>query len=435
MVRQLLLFISVCLALVAPAAPCDEPNLDAIFADMEQRGAAFDARPLHELGVAGLEAVFDRWLPQSRLRETRVPIGNLIRDLTANLGHEDYEVRTAAAQRLILLGDQARSQVVEASRSNDPEVRLQANTILERWKRERSPSLDEQQQERVDNFRNACYAYLQKIDDDERLAVFVRRTKLALEVGLQPYDSRAKLRPCLKGIASLKDDRWCSELLPLLKHDDPQIAVFVVHSIGAARQNDFFPTLLLEALDSDRPEIVEATLSWALNCSDQQRRPQLQQRLRKLLEQPNDALKFQACWPLIHDFQDEAALHHVLTETRGEDVARARTALGWATEAARGRSKPTLQVLEQLAPLLDHDDVLLRRDAAQTLAAFGGEEVLRRLLPLLADEAPAVAQVVTDEFAAAKDRELKQKLLEEVVNCDGDPGLKQAAQTVLKKLK
>jgi HEAT repeat protein len=431
---SILALLLACLALCTPriALPAD---LDAIFADMEQRGATFDAKPLHELGVAGLEAVFDRWLPQSRLTESRLPVNELLRELAANLGHEDYKVRSESTRRLILFGEQARPHIVEASRSGDPEVRLQATTILQAWKKERAPGLEEDERRRTDNFRNACYAYLAGIDDDERLRVFLRRTMLALEVGLQPHDSRTKLRPCLRRIAALKQDRWCSELLPLLKHDDPQIPVFVIHSLGAARQNDFFPTLLLEALASERPEIVEAALSWALNCSDQVRRPQLRQQLRKLLEQPNEPLKFAACWPLIHDFQDEAALEYVLTQASSEDIARARTALGWIAEAARGQRLATPQVLERLSPLLQSGDMLLRRDAAQALAAFQGEEVVRVLIPLLLDEEPSVAQVAADELASAKDPELKRKLLTETAEKHANPSLREAAGKVLERLK
>jgi len=412
-----------------------EPDLEAIFAEMEQKGAPFDAKPLHELGVAGLEAVFDRWLPQSRLTETRLPVADLLRQLAANLGHEDYKIRSESTRRLILFGEQARAHVVEASRSSDPEVRLQANTILQAWKKERAPGLEEDERRRTDNFRNACYAYLAAIDDDERLRAFLRRTRLALEVGLQPHDARTKLRPCLKRIAALKDDRWCSELRGLLKHDDPQIPVFVIHSLGAARQNDFFPTLLLDALASERPEIVEAALSWTLNCSDQERRPQLQQRLKGLLEQSNESLRFQACWPLLHDFQDEQALQYVLAQTSSEDVSRARTALGWIAEVARTRPSPTDEILERLTPLLQSDDLLLRRDAVQALATFQGEEVIRRLIPLLLDDEAAVARLAADELSSAKDGELKRKLLAETAEGNEDERLREAARKVVERLK
>jgi hypothetical protein len=423
------------LTLCAACAFAAEPDLDVIFADMEQNGAAFDSKPLHELGVAGLEAVFDRWLPQSRLREARLPVADLVRELIANLGNEDYKVRSESARRLVLFGEQARAHVVEATHSSDREIRLQANTILQAWKKERPPGLEEDERRRTDGFRNGCYAYLSGIEDEERLRVFLKRVMLALEVGLQPHDARTKLRPCLKRIATLKDDRWCSELRPLLQHDDVQIPVFVVHSIGAARPNDFFPTLLLDALASERPEIVEATLSWTLNCADEDRLPQLQQRLKALLNQSNESLKFQACWPLLHDFQDEDALAYVLTQASGEEMARARTALGWVTEVARSRPSPTTEILEHLTPLLQSDDLLLRRDAAQALAAFQGEEVVRRLIPLLIDEEAAVAKLAADELTSVKDRELKQKLLAATVERNEDERLRDAARTVLEKLK
>lgn len=428
---------AVVMALVTPAVALSaEPDLAAILDRMEQQGARFDPEPLNELGVDGLEGVFDYWLPQSRLTESRLPLATLLRELAANLGHADYKVRTESAQRLIQFGEQARAHVAEASRSSDPEVRLQAETILAAWEKKGTPTTGDEDRRRSDNLRLACDAYLAQIKDDERLQVFLRRTMLALEVGLQPHDSRSKLRPCLKRIAAL-DDRWCSELRPLLKHEDPQVPVFVIHAIGAARPSDVFPELLLEALGSERPEVAEAALSWTLNCSDKERRPELHERLRKLLAHPHEPLRFQACWPLIHDFQDADALTYVLTQVGAEETARARTALGWLGDECHRGKQATPQILAAVSPLLQSPDFLIRRDAAQALAVFQGEDVVRRLIPLLADEQAALVSWASEVLATEPDRELKFKLLTEAAERHENAAIRMAAMKLLgeRKLK
>lgn len=422
---------AVVIALVTTAATLSaEPDLAVILDRMEQQGASFDPGPLNELGVEGLEGVFDHWLPQSRLTESRLPLAKLLRELTANLGHADYKVRTESAQRLILFGEQARAHVVEASRSSDPEVRLQAETILAAWEKKGTPTTGDEDRRLSDNLRLACDAYLAQIKDDARLKVFLRRTMLALEVGLQPHDSRSKLRPCLKRIAAL-DDRWCSELRPLLKHEDPQVPVFVIHAIGAARPTDVFPALLLEALESERSEIAEAALSWTLNCADKERRPELHERLRKLLAHPHEPLRFQACWPLIHDFQDADALAYVLTQVGAEDTARARTALGWLGDECHRGQQATPQILEAVSPLLESPDFHLRRDAARALAVFQGEEVVRRLIPLLADEQAALASWASEMLVSEPERELKLKLLAEAAEKHENAAIRTAAEQLL----
>jgi HEAT repeat protein len=364
MVRRLLAGAVGLLLVALPLHADDDAQLRAIFATMEQQGKAFNPEPLVQLGPAGVEAVFDRWLPQSRLTQSRQPIAELMRELATNLASEEYKVRQDAVERLTLFGEQARPHVVEASRSEDREVRLLANTILAAWSRQGTPAVDGEQRRRDDCFREACGVYLSQLDGDERLKALLNRVMLALEVGLQPHDCRTRLRPCLRRVANL-GDRWINELRPVLQHDDPQVPVFVIHAIGGARPSDFFPELLLHALASDRPEIVEAALSWSLNHGDERRGPDLKTALRKLLDQPNESLKFQACWPLLHDFRDEDARAYLLSQLRADDLARVRTALGWLGDE---RNRGSKAMLEALPPLLKHENELVRLEAAQALA-------------------------------------------------------------------
>jgi hypothetical protein len=54
-----------------------------------------------------------------------------IKALVARLGHEEFAVRERATQELIALGDAARPFVEDATKSDDPEVRLRAQAILQ----------------------------------------------------------------------------------------------------------------------------------------------------------------------------------------------------------------------------------------------------------------------------------------------------------------
>jgi HEAT repeat protein len=425
--------IAACLACLPLSGFAAERKLDAILLEMETQGAAFDPAALNELGMAGLEALFDHWLPQSQFTASQQPTAEQVRKLVSELASEDFVVRKAAEERLTLFGDQARPQVVEASKSGDPEVRLRATSILEAWKKQRERPQSPEERQRDTNLRDACGVYLAQIEDGPRLAAFLQRTRLALDVGLQPHGSRAKLRMCLRRVAAMRDDAWCAELKPLLLHDDPQVPLFVIHSIGAMRQNDYLPQLTLEALSCGRPEVVEAALSWTLNCADEQKLPELRERLSKLLAEGEEPLKFQACWPLLKNFRDAEALTYLLEQLRSDDSAHVRTALGWLGDEVNRGQAATPEIVAALSPLLSSEDFFLRRDAAQALAVFQGEEVVARLIPLLIDDKPALAIWAAEELSGKYDRETKQKLLRAAAEKHESTLVREAAAQALKK--
>jgi len=431
MLRTLL--VGVCLALLLRSGVATEKQIEGILADMEEKGTAFDPAPLHELGVDGLEALFDRWLPQSQFTASQQPVAEQVRKFIKDLASDEFATRKAAEERLTLFGDQARPQVVEASKSNDPEVRLRTNSILEAWKQQRELPQSPEERQRGTFLRDACGVYFAQISDGPRLAAFLRRTRLALEVGLQPHGARAKLRMCLRHVAAMHDDAWCAEFKPLLQHDDVQVPLFILHSIGAQRQNDYLPLLTLEALSCGRREVVEAALSWTLNCADDAKLPELRTRLKKLLATGEEPLKFQACWPLLKNFRDADAIAYLLEQMRSEDTARVRTALGWlGDEVNRGQSG-TPEIVSALSPLLSSEDFFLRRDAAQALAVFRGEEVVASLIPLLIDEKPALAAWSAEELAGKYERDTKQKMLRAAAQTHKNAALREAAAKALKR--
>ncbi len=412
----------------------EEPEIAAELAQMETAGEQFNPEKLHALGTAGLERIFDRLIPQSKGTISTTPLQQALADLVANLGSENFRQREDAVEQLAAYGELAKAHVVEASRSEDPEVRLRAISIMEIWKKVPLRRAAGAQLQRNENFRAACHIYFRQIDDEARLQVMVRRIATALQVGLLDQETRQGVRTCLRHLASLKQDRWFQDLQPLLLHDDVEVTLFLIHSLGAAKQIDFFPSLLLAGLECERPEVVEAVLSWSLDCADKQQRPALRERLHRLMEGKNEPLKFHACWTLMRDFQDRAAFDYIVEQVSNNDPARVRVALSWLSDDCNLGQPITPELLAALKPLLVSEDFFLRRDAARTLAVFRGDEIWPLLVPLLTDEKPAIVNLVSEALVSEPERPRKRELLQAAAEQPENTALSRAARNVLAQL-
>ena len=71
----------------------------------------------------------------------------------------------------------------------------------------------------------------------------------------------------------------------------------------------------------------------------QKRRDVLHAALREVFQKRDDSLRFQACLPLLRDFDDKDAVAYVLEQTKARDADRARTAMNWISDAKRSRSQ------------------------------------------------------------------------------------------------
>jgi len=217
----------------------------------------------------------------------------------------------------------------------------------------------------------------------------------------------------IRALAKSGDDRYSKLLMPLLDHPEPRIATLVVKAMGQGSDHHYFPPLLLKALKSKRPEVVAQAIKCAPDCYDEKREPELQKLLRKIFEGENEPLKFEACFALMHEFNDQEAIAYILDQTQSEDPERARRAIAWLGDSCNARRRPVYpELLKKVVPYLSSEDPWLRREAVDTLAIYQGEVVVRYLIAALGDTDKAVRSdarigLVSDQ----RDREMVRRLL------------------------
>ena len=426
----LLLLFAVLLIPLRLSASEAAPDIEATLSEMAREGQVFNPDDLLKMGPRGFSALLDRLLPETaEAGEPLLSREDALR-LIEQLGNDDFESRELATQRLAEVGQPFEELIVDAAQDEDPEVRFRARSVLSAWQKAR----EEYQTQTVSQYEKAFGVYVKSLADDECLRGLARRVRLALEKGSLHGEKQKLLAHCVEAIAKSGKDEYCDVLTPLLDHKDLAVATWVTRCVGSYSRNRFFPSLLIQALQSGREEVVETAIDWTSDCWDQSRSQEVKRLLTKIFEGESENLKFHACFPLMYSYGDKKAVAYILLQTQSKDKARARTAIYWIGDACNGGKKAYPELLEALVPFLQSDDKSLRRAAADALGTYAGEEVVRNLIPLLADPEPIIVGEASRNLLKQKDKVMLRRYLTDAQANHSNSLIRQRAGELLEKL-
>jgi HEAT repeat protein len=396
-------------------------------AEMARRGSAYDAKEMNALGTAGLEALLDRLFPETAAAPRVELSDDELAALIVQLAAEDFRTRQDATQTLIAKARTHREAIEKAADHRDAEVRLRARLILATWDAKPTTTWDKH----VDG----CSAFLGQIRDRERLDLLAQRTVAVLQAGMPTRDRLKLMRVCLAGLALGGDEASCDRLRPLMEHPDPRVAELVVESIGAYREDPaFFPRVLIDGLENDRPAVVEAALRWSTNGGSEERAKDVERAVRRVFTGSNSSLKFQASFLLMHTFDDAEAFAYLLEQTKSDDIKQAFTAIHWVGDACHSGKPVTREILNAFDPHLESKNAELRRAATDALGTYQGEEVVKRLIPMLGDLVSIIATGAEVGLLNQNDKTILRRHLTEASEKNPDRRVSDAAIELLEKL-
>jgi len=429
--RPHLVGVALLAALLAAAPALGQPppaKIGPILSDMVTRGPQFRPHGLHALGLEGLTAVLDWLLPETAQPQVVDVPDNAIAALIVQLGHGNCRVRESATEKLYELGIAGQPALVEATHSADAEVSWRAARILRSWQAERNQD--------VSRYLPGFAVYLSGIHDKQRLQELGRRTRMVLEGGLGNGGKIQVVRMCIVALSRPAKDEYTDVLVPLLKHQDVQVAVFLTQTVGAAALEvpGNCPALLLEALQSDRSEVVGSAINLTLQSGDGARAAEVQRRLLAVFHGSDQRLKLQACRPLIHVFNHEEAVDYILEQLRNDkDKTRQYETVALLADPRNQKKTIHPKVLKALPALIESSDQNLRVMLINALGTYAGEDVVKVLIPLLGDQRIQVAQQAGQRLLAQSDRALVLRLLEEAAKKDPNEKVRQQATALLQQ--
>jgi len=185
---------------------------------------------------------------------------------------------------------------------------------------------------------------------------------------------------------------------------------------------------------SDRMEVASAALNYAQNLRENPRSAEIKQTLVGILEGNDTNLQLQASSPLWHAFRYPQALDFLLELAKGADKNLRYQALSRLMNNY-GHDKPAEpRLVKAVAPLLKDEDDNTRRMAALALSTYDGEEVVRSLIPLLADKYSIIPQELSGRLLEQSDKDMLRRLLTAAANTESSGEVRKAAAAVLEKL-
>lgn len=396
-----------CLALPLrgqPPAASLSDRIDEELTAMELNGSAYNPKALHELGTAGLSGVLDHFFPDTAAAKAVVkpPDEGEVKRLIEQLGSDDFKTREAATEQLIARARPCRDLLVKAADSDDAEVRLRAQRILAAWE----PKAGDIGDRGLGGFWN----YAEGLRDRERLDLLARRVIAEFQRGWPEGPKLHLLRLCVAGVAKGGDEASCDLLRPLVASKDDRIAKFVTETTGSYKADEhFFPQLLVDALASDRDEVVEVAIRWTQHCHESPRASEVRRAMRSVFDRRDEALKFQVCLPMIQEFDEPDAWVFLVEQTQSKTPLRAASALSALADLKYSGRELSDDLLEKLAGQLASPTLAIRWGATKALGTHSGPPVIERLILLLGDS----EQSVRDEAARCLLKQSNAKLVRE----------------------
>ena len=415
------------LAAATSHAQTIDPEILSVLNDMVGQKHNFKTDKLHGMGFDGLAAVLDELLPDTADPERVDVPADVTAQLVEQLGSENFRVRETASGKLRDFGPGIRAALIEAAGNPDAEISWRASRILRAW--------DFTKTEDKSRYYPAFCAYASGIHDDQRLEELARRTVMAFQVGMPAGGRRNILRQCVTTIATSGKPVHTDRLGPLLEHSDVQVAVLVTQAVGMAVNRGSCPGVFLDALKAEREAVVIAAIPYTANCAEGPYKSDVKERLIDIFQNGSKTQKIRATYPLMYAFGYTRARSFLLEEVTNGDRGGKTLALSYLGNSSNQGTPADEKLLKALSPLLKPaTDRYVRRAAARALGVYSGEEVVERLIPLLADEYSSIPRDVKRKLLKQPDKKMLRKQLAAAAEQHADKKVRQAAAELLKAL-
>lgn len=419
----------------------EQPALTSALEAMPVEGPRFDPQPIVDAGVGGMRGVLDRYFPETAAgaQDQRKKVQRLI----GQLGDDAFDRREQAAVELRRIGRSYQDLLRSASEGEDAEIRFRAAEILRSF--QRRTAVDE---ERRRKSVQALEKYLTAVDNLACQQELADRVAKALAARLDQTPKAQELNVCLAAMANWKVDLVHEELLPLLKHEDPAVAIFAMRGIAGRTGNSYIAPIHMGAIASGRRELVKSGLR-CMPCPiwDRKNKPLVREVYVKIFDaadpqwdfSDDDAFMQTAAFVAARDFHIEKARDWLLRRMANDDDRIALRSIQALGDTYYMRRPIYPQLLEALGPHLASEDAKFRAAAVYTVGVYQGDPVPALLLQAFSDANERVWQTAGRRLADQHRYHRKgespiPKLLADAIEQSNDEQFKARATFLLKHI-
>jgi hypothetical protein len=376
---RLFSMISCCVLCPARLPAADQATIKPLVVKLIGASEAYDPQPLLDHGLAGLQLVLDQVFPETAAVK-KVEAAQ-VAALVEQLGDALFDRREQATAALQKFGQASLEELRRSAQHQDPEIRQRVRALIVEVEKSQAPL----------SVNPGLQIYLAKLSDVECQQHLARRvTKALQQAGLGLTLRQEALRTCLQALAKWPSDRVHDELLPLLKLDDPKVAIFALEQISSHTGKDYVSALHMGALESGNSELLRCALrSLPKPVEDQVNKPKIQAVLAHFFDDSPEYAEFRKDSAFMYSLANLAERYYQIPAARrwligkiNEGSLRAIQFLGDRDTLGEPLDQELLMALE---PHLKSKDPYARIVAIRTLGIYKGAAVQPELLRAIAD--------------------------------------------------
>jgi hypothetical protein len=180
-----------------------------------------------------------------------------------------------------------------------------------------------------------------------------------------------------------KDNDLLAPLGKYIDESNMELTSWMLYHIGAERDSEFYPKVLLQSLKSSNEEFVGITLDWTPPLWDTTMKETIYHVVDSLFEYSDDHLKHKAAYILLTDFDEQKAFDYFLSKARTGDVNERIAATYNIENPCEWGNELTDDVYNVLIPNLQSSNKELQSASLQALLRYRGERVVQAIIPFM----------------------------------------------------
>lgn len=209
---------------------------------------------------------------------------------------------------------------------------------------------------------------------------FVVRTLLT---GKPVPDLKGRIGSMITATLKAKSNELIAPFGQFIREEDMKQTLWILYYIGAERDNQFFPDLLLQALKHPNLEIASKALDWTPNIWDENKKELVHAAVTDIYNGSNEQMKLRAAYILLEDFEERKAFDYVLYQARYGDLLTRRAALYHVKNPCPWGNAITDEVYDVLQYNLSDPDKEVKAAAIQAMLRYKGDKVITAIIPFL----------------------------------------------------
>lgn len=229
-----------------------------------------------------------------------------------------------------------------------------------------------------------------------------------------------------------KDEDLLNDYTKVIDIIDEQDAIFILEVIGSNRF-DFFPNILVDALNSKNENVIIHALSLGFGSWDEELPYSLRPKLSSLLKSSsNDTLKYAASISLYTNYQDSMALDYLLKEIEINRFNNRINTIRYL-EDIPSKIKMDEKIDIVLENYLTSEDERVFETTISTYLAYIGKNVIKSLIPFIDHEKENISNSIISNFTNCRDSKIVVEELVEFLKIHPNRTKQQDLLNILKK--